>query len=262
MHLNCWSIKCSWKIACRRCSGYIFILDLTPGFNGLGKGNCKTRRKTFKFWDLVPSYIRGLTARPFLHFIKKRYTCGFVALCFVAFKFSVLRKFMSCFTLILVDVSVPLEQLQNSFRCQCFNPEEYGLEKSTTSWCGRSIPATNGGWDDSRNHYIPHESQVSIYHNQGSVDSLSVTVKIQERRWSVGCLTVVTQIRKWCLIACVVMVRALRLFAMQINACHPLRLKPYGYVQKVPNTGYISRSTTSMCQGFFVVWVYKHINPD
>ena len=36
-----------------RCSNYIFILDLTPGFNALGKGNCKTRRETFKFWDYV-----------------------------------------------------------------------------------------------------------------------------------------------------------------------------------------------------------------
>ena len=26
---------------------------LTPGFNGLGKYNCKARRETFKFWDLV-----------------------------------------------------------------------------------------------------------------------------------------------------------------------------------------------------------------
>ena len=26
---------------------------LTPGFNGLGKDNSKTRRETFKFWDLV-----------------------------------------------------------------------------------------------------------------------------------------------------------------------------------------------------------------
>ena len=44
---------CSWNIACRRCSNYIFILDLTPDFNGLGKDNCKMRRKTLKFWDLV-----------------------------------------------------------------------------------------------------------------------------------------------------------------------------------------------------------------
>ena len=29
------------------------ILDLTPGFNGLGKGNCKTRRVILKFWDLA-----------------------------------------------------------------------------------------------------------------------------------------------------------------------------------------------------------------
>ena len=29
------------------------ILDLTPGFNGLGKDNYKTGRESFKFWDLV-----------------------------------------------------------------------------------------------------------------------------------------------------------------------------------------------------------------
>ena len=42
-----------WSIACRRCSNYIFILDLTPSFSGCGKDDCKTRRETFKFWDLV-----------------------------------------------------------------------------------------------------------------------------------------------------------------------------------------------------------------
>ena len=51
--LNCWSLRCSWSIACRRCSNYIIILDLTPGFNGLGKDNCKTRRESLKFCDLV-----------------------------------------------------------------------------------------------------------------------------------------------------------------------------------------------------------------
>ena len=50
---NCRSLRCSWSIACRRCSNYIFILDLTPGFMGLGKDNCKTRREAFKFVDLV-----------------------------------------------------------------------------------------------------------------------------------------------------------------------------------------------------------------
>ena len=29
--------RCSWSIVCRRCSNYIFILDWTPGFNGLDK---------------------------------------------------------------------------------------------------------------------------------------------------------------------------------------------------------------------------------
>ena len=51
--LNCWSLRCSWSIACRRCSNYIFILDLTPGFNILCKDNCKQRQGAFKFWDLV-----------------------------------------------------------------------------------------------------------------------------------------------------------------------------------------------------------------
>ena len=31
----------------------IFILDLTPGFNGVGKDNYKTRQETFKFWNSV-----------------------------------------------------------------------------------------------------------------------------------------------------------------------------------------------------------------
>ena len=64
MHLrrqqNCWSLRCSWSIDCRRCSNYISILNLTPGFNELGKDNCKTRWETFESWDLV-SYIRDLT---------------------------------------------------------------------------------------------------------------------------------------------------------------------------------------------------------
>ena len=50
---NCWSLRCGWSIACRRCSNYIFILDVTPGFNGLGKDNWKMRQETFKFWNLV-----------------------------------------------------------------------------------------------------------------------------------------------------------------------------------------------------------------
>ena len=39
----------------------IFILDLTPGFIGLGKGNCKTRRETIKFLGFGASYIRDFT---------------------------------------------------------------------------------------------------------------------------------------------------------------------------------------------------------
>ena len=50
---HCWSLRCSWSITCRRCSNYIFILNLTPGFSDLGKDDCKTGRETFTFWDLM-----------------------------------------------------------------------------------------------------------------------------------------------------------------------------------------------------------------
>ena len=36
-----------------RCSNYIFILDLTRGFNGLGKDNCKMRRESMNLLDLL-----------------------------------------------------------------------------------------------------------------------------------------------------------------------------------------------------------------
>ena len=43
-------IECLKMISIIVVSGnYIFVLDLSPGFNGLGKDNCKTRGETFKF---------------------------------------------------------------------------------------------------------------------------------------------------------------------------------------------------------------------
>ena len=54
---KCWSLRCMWSIACRRCYNYIFILDFTPGFNRLGKDDCKTRREIFKYLDLVRFYL-------------------------------------------------------------------------------------------------------------------------------------------------------------------------------------------------------------
>ena len=50
---SCWSFRCSWSMTCWCCSTYIFIQDLTTGFNGLGQNNCKTRLETCKFLDLV-----------------------------------------------------------------------------------------------------------------------------------------------------------------------------------------------------------------
>ena len=56
----CRSLRCSWSIACWRCSNHIFILDLTHGFIGLGKDKCKTRRGAFKFGDLAPLILEVL----------------------------------------------------------------------------------------------------------------------------------------------------------------------------------------------------------
>ena len=38
------SLRCRLSFACRRCTNYIFILDLTPGLKGLGKDNFKMRQ--------------------------------------------------------------------------------------------------------------------------------------------------------------------------------------------------------------------------
>ena len=40
-------------IACRRCSNYIFILNLIPGLIGMSKDNCKARQEMFKVLDTV-----------------------------------------------------------------------------------------------------------------------------------------------------------------------------------------------------------------
>ena len=68
--LNCWSLRCSWSIACRRCSNYIFVLRLTPGFNILRKHNCKSRREIILGFGA--SYIRYLLYLK-LH---RRSSCG------------------------------------------------------------------------------------------------------------------------------------------------------------------------------------------
>ena len=51
----------AWRQAgnCQRCSSYIFIL-LNISFNVLGKDNCKMRRETFKFGNLVQLILEVL----------------------------------------------------------------------------------------------------------------------------------------------------------------------------------------------------------
>ena len=58
---NRWSLRCSWSNACRRCSNYIFILDLTPGFGIIQKNYYKTRRDMIKSLGFGATYIWDLT---------------------------------------------------------------------------------------------------------------------------------------------------------------------------------------------------------
>ena len=58
--LNCWSLRCSWSIAYRHCSNYIFILHLILGSNILHKSNYKSRREIFKLWGLVHLILESL----------------------------------------------------------------------------------------------------------------------------------------------------------------------------------------------------------
>ena len=48
----------------RQCSNYIFILVFTPGLNGLGKDNCKTKRQSFNVCYLVHLILEILRYLP------------------------------------------------------------------------------------------------------------------------------------------------------------------------------------------------------
>ena len=59
--LNCRSLRCSWNIACRRCSNYIFILDLIHGINRLGKYNMLDGTRITYVLEFGAAYIRDFT---------------------------------------------------------------------------------------------------------------------------------------------------------------------------------------------------------
>ena len=54
------SLRCSWSIACRHCSNYIFMIDLTPGCKWLGKDNGNMRQESFQLWDYVRLILKSL----------------------------------------------------------------------------------------------------------------------------------------------------------------------------------------------------------
>ena len=122
------------------------------------------------------------------------------------------------------------------------------------------------------NRFIPHESQVSIYHNQSVVGSLSRspinTNKCVFQGWNTGTSSFprlpqrrhpYKKVAQNCMRP---YGDAVTVIVMRNKACHPLRLNPYRYIQKYQTHLYICRSTISLCHGFFVVCVYMHMYPD
>ena len=122
--LNCWSIRCSWSIACRRCSNHIFILNLTHGFNGSGKDNYKMRREAFKFWDLVRLILMTLR-----YFIKRNV---------------VFVSPSSLFSSKTYTVAIQLTRKQNLFGCRAYHHKYCNSRKSFYGE-GSSLRLTLGG---------------------------------------------------------------------------------------------------------------------
>ena len=57
-----WSLRCSWSIAYRRCSNYIFILDFTTWFQWIGQRQLQDETRSIWVVEFGAPYIRSLTA--------------------------------------------------------------------------------------------------------------------------------------------------------------------------------------------------------
>ena len=62
---NCWLLRCSWSIACRCCSNYIFILNLTRGFNGpMATARRDDNHSSFRIWCVLYQRFYSNCTRP------------------------------------------------------------------------------------------------------------------------------------------------------------------------------------------------------
>ena len=57
---NCWSLRCCWSIACRRCFNYIYILTNT-WFEYIAQKQLQTETKNIYVLGFGAPYIRGFT---------------------------------------------------------------------------------------------------------------------------------------------------------------------------------------------------------
>ena len=79
MHLRqytCWSLRCSWSIACRRCSNYIFILDLDLASMDWTKTTVRRDKNLCKFCNLVRLLLEILRYSFVQHDRELMYRCA------------------------------------------------------------------------------------------------------------------------------------------------------------------------------------------
>ena len=63
MQLNCWSLRCSWSNACRRCSNHIFSLNWTR-LQYIGQRQLQPYMRNAEVLGFGASYIRDFMVMP------------------------------------------------------------------------------------------------------------------------------------------------------------------------------------------------------
>ena len=119
------------------------------------------------------------------------------------------------------------------------------------------------------NRFIPFESQVSIYHNQGVVDSLSrslIKSIFQHQNTAIISVSQLShrsnsgkEVARSC--TCPYCDAEDGYFAIPNSECHLPRLQYYQYITYQSQL-YMHRCTTYMCHEYFVACIYMPINLD
>ena len=107
---------------------YIFILDVTPAFNGLGRGTARREREIFKCWDLVRLTLEVWQYKISFHIA----SLGF------AHWWMIVWLSPDCYSF---NVTVDSNSIRHQFN-HLFEMLTFGI----ADWTGRVIPSGNSYW--------------------------------------------------------------------------------------------------------------------